>query len=243
MLSWIDETRQAKQNLLLFTVIFIKLFTIERKHCNLPPTKRVKEVLNPFPNITVRGMKSCIAKAKCSWCYLSHSVCSFDHIKKDWKYLPMCQETCKSYENLEPCAKLLLQLNHMIKDLVKYCRYVKIFKALDCTRYPKHKSDNCFYVIPGKHNDFVTMMLLFQRSGYWSCVSVGKWRNLVRKKRAMPNILKWFKNLTKYDQTTFIRFSVLKIMQTFKQTLAVFPCCLQQKKKIWLFWVNCVKYK
>lgn len=133
---------------------------------------RVKEVLNQFPNITVREMKTCIAKAKCSWCYLAYSVCSFDRTKKTWKYLPMCQETCKSYQNLRPCAELLLKLNHIIKDLVKYCRYVKIFVALDCTRYPKHKSDNCFYLIPGKHIDFFVMIFLLKRSDNWSCISV-----------------------------------------------------------------------
>ena len=158
----------------LLTVIFIKLFTIENRYCNLPPTTRVKEVLNQIPNITVREMKNCIAKAKCSWCYLSHSLCSFDPIKKDWKYLPICQETCKSYQNLRPCAKLLLQLNHIIKDLVKYCRHVKSLVALDCTRYPKHKSDNCFYEIPGKHIDLVIMIVLFKRSDYSSCVSIKK---------------------------------------------------------------------
>lgn len=180
-------TSRRVKLLIIIHIIFINLFSIVSHQCKLPPTMRATEVLNHFHNITIREVKNCAAKSKRSWCFSSYAVCSFDRIKKVWKYLPICQETCKSYENLKPCAKLLLKLNQVIKDVVKYCKHVEIFLALDCTRYPKYKSDNCFYLIPGRLIDFVIMIFLFKRSDYWSCVSVKKWCNLVRKKRKNVN--------------------------------------------------------
>lgn len=123
-------------------------------------------MISQYQNVSLHDVKSCFAK-KWYWCHLSYCVCSFDKFKRKWKYLPICQETCESYQNLSRCKKVIPHLNAIPKYFVKHCKFAELFMAMDCTRYPKYESGNCIYNILGKCFAFVEKTLHFRGFLLW----------------------------------------------------------------------------
>lgn len=185
-------------------------------------------MISQYQNVSLHDVKSCFAK-KWYWCHLSYCVCSFDKFKRKWKYLPICQETCESYQNLSRCKKVIPHLNAIPKYFVKYCKFAELFMAMDCTRYPKYESGNCIYNILGKCFAFVEKTLHFRgfllwktspnmfRLVYWFFLENGvrwqvkeitsnrpKWQLILKGTRTQ--ILK--KNYSKSDSTLSLRFEI-----------------------------------
>ena len=155
---------------------------------------KVKEVISQLQEITLRDFKSCFQE-KWYWCHMNYCICSFDESRKNWKYLPICQESCKSYENQSRCKKILLHLNTIIKSLVKYCEFVELLVSMNCAICPNYKvgSKNCIYNIAGKcfvfHEKALFLRGLFPSqkptkmfrlvvlSFSWKIKLGGKWKN------------------------------------------------------------------
>lgn len=104
-----------------------------------------------IPTITVNlleHIKNCYTESKWLLCNMAFAKCLHDTVKNEWKYMPVCQESCHSFRATKDCLPVVNFVYEGWKNIAKECPKFTEHGILNCSDYPKSKE--CQYHIFGK---------------------------------------------------------------------------------------------
>lgn len=129
-----------------------------------------EDFLNKFlPRITVKlieDIKNCVEESKWLICNHYFPKCMYDTIANQWRYIPVCQESCHSFLSTKHCLPIMNFLSFVWKRIGITCPKVPENNEfpVNCSVYPKSGFKECQYHIFGKFIFLCFLYFLAQKS-------------------------------------------------------------------------------
>lgn len=121
------------------------------------------------PTITEKlkeDFKNCVDEIKWLLCNVFFSKCIYSTITNNWRYIPVCQESCYSFITTKHCLPVLTFIYKAWQEIgIKCPKVLEKNEMINCSLYPRSGSRECQYCIFGKlvflYYYFMRFILLF----------------------------------------------------------------------------------
>ena len=96
-------------------------------------------------------LKNCADEMKWLLCNMFFSKCIHSTITNEWKYIPVCQESCYSFITTKHCFPISNFIFKSWRKIGIICpKFLEKNRMINCSFYPRSGSKECQYRIFGK---------------------------------------------------------------------------------------------
>ena len=136
----------------IINIVFITLLLVE---CEVTDEKFWNTLTKRITANAIKDIKKCADESMWLFCNMFFPTCKHDGKTNQWRYIPPCRESCRSFLNTKHCIPFFKFAIFVWDKIVIACPNVAEHNEVNnCSVYPRSGSKECQYRIFGKP-DFV----------------------------------------------------------------------------------------
>ena len=141
----------------MLLMLFLFTFLLLAK-CEAIDEQTIYRITPIITEKLIQDLKKCADEMKWLLCNLYFSKCKHSTITNEWKYIPVCQESCYSFINTKHCIPVSNFVFEGWQKIGIICpEILEKNEMINCSLFPLSGSKECQYSIVGK----LVLLLLY----------------------------------------------------------------------------------